>query len=567
MTDKRIGLTLGSYRIVAQIGQGGMATVYKAYQPSMDRYVALKVIPEYHANNADFVQRFIQEARTIARLEHKNILPVYDFGEQDGITYMAMRYLETGTLQDVLNQGQPSLRESVRIVQQICAALDYAHRQGVVHRDVKPSNVMLDGEGNVYLTDFGLAKVLENSSQITATGAILGTPLYMAPEQSLGQPIDGRADIYAAGVILYEMLTGQPPYQADTPFAIALAHVHEPLPLPQTLTPDLPDSLQNIILKALAKDPNDRYQHASEMAAALEEALKNIEPETERPTLQLLTEQARLSRAESMVMPSPEQAAPPPSAGGSQRQGKLWLGVAALLAVMAAIFIFVVRQNQAQPVTTLTEPLLYDSFDNPALAGGLDPSLWELDADEACFIAQQDGQLVVRNQVVDYATDTCDLLVKKPASTASLASLEGLQADILFASGARGQTAGQSLMYNAELPNGNYWVALCGPEKQGDQIVASLWIATISPAGEELQENFYAEYEAPLETDRWYTYRMTLDADNGRLTCWLDDTIIGQAQLDNQDELQRSTIWRGLSAWWDPNTEAVLRVDNFWLIP
>ncbi len=564
MTDKRIGLTLGAYRIIAQIGQGGMATVYKAYQPSMERYVALKVIPEYHATNQDFIQRFIHEARTIARLEHKNILPVYDFGEQDGILYMAMRYLDTGTLQDILEQGQPSLQESIRIVQQICAALDYAHRQGVVHRDVKPSNVLVDSEGNIYLTDFGLAKVLENSPQLTATGAILGTPLYMAPEQSLGKPVDGRADIYATGVILYEMVTGRPPFHADTPLAIALAHVHEELPLPCVLNPSLPPAVQNIILKAMAKEPDDRYQTANEMAAALEDVLHTLEPRAEHPTLLTLTEQSRASRAaavqaeEKTALPAPQPA-----------KRTLWPGVLALLAVMAGIFLFIGRQAifPTAQSATLDAPLLYDDFDDTAYDGRFNPSLWELDADPPCQTSQQDGVLLARSQRVDYAMDTCDLLVTQPSRTVSLSALEGLQADFLFQSGAQGHTAGQSLMYNAKLPDGNYWIALCGPEKQGEHLIASLWIATLSPAGEELEESFYAEYDSPVEADRWYTYRMEMDAANGTMTCWLDDEVIGQAPLENLPTLQKAKFWRGLSGWWDPETEAIIRVDNFWLIP
>ena len=218
MATSKEGTTLGSYRIISQAGKGGMATVYKAHQTSMERVVALKVLPEQHSQDPEFTQRFIREARTIAQLEHRNILPVYDFGKSDGVTYMAMRYLDSGTLQDILRLGQLSLYEALDIMRQTCAGLDYAHRKGIVHRDIKPANVMIDDEGTVYLTDFGLAKAFRSSSNLTATGVIMGTPSYMAPEQSIGDEIDGRTDIYAAGIILYEMLAGKVPFESKTPF-------------------------------------------------------------------------------------------------------------------------------------------------------------------------------------------------------------------------------------------------------------------------------------------------------------------------------------------------------------
>jgi len=266
------GKTLGPYRVIAQIGLGGMAKIYKAYQPSMDRIVALKVLPEHYAQDPQFVERFYREARTIAQLEHPNILPVYDFGEQDGITYLVMRFLDGGTLQELMEKQRLSLHQTVDILVQVCAALDYAHRKGVIHRDVKPSNVLIDREGLVYLSDFGIAKVLESASRLTQTGTALGTPAYMSPEQCMGTPIDKRSDIYSLGVLMYEMAVGKVPFKADTPMAVLFAHLHEPLPMPRSNNPAISEELQLVILKAMAKDPNDRYQTAAEMGAALRRA-------------------------------------------------------------------------------------------------------------------------------------------------------------------------------------------------------------------------------------------------------------------------------------------------------
>lgn len=271
------GSNLGPYRILEQIGEGGMATVYKAYQPSMDRYVAIKVLPPYHADDPQFIERFTHEARVIAKLEHQNILPVYDFGEEDSISYLVMRYLEGGTLTRLMKYGRLSLIDIGDLFKQTCAGLDYAHRQGVIHRDVKPANVMIDTEGAVYLTDFGIAKVLEGSPHLTATGTTIGTPTYMAPEQSLAKNVDARSDTYSLGVILYEMVVGKVPYEADTPMAVALAHIHDPLPLPRSIDPSIPEAIENSIIKAMAKEPDDRYQTANEFSSGLTNAIQDLD--------------------------------------------------------------------------------------------------------------------------------------------------------------------------------------------------------------------------------------------------------------------------------------------------
>src|SRR5512141_730064 len=269
------GQMLGPYRIISKIGQGGMATVYKAYQPSMDRNVAIKVLPTQLAESPEFVQRFKQEARTIARLEHPHILPVFDYGESDGTAYFVMRYLDAGTLKDRMQAGRPlALNEIDRIFTQLTDALSYAHTHGVVHRDLKPANALIDTEGNLFLTDFGIAKILESASpRLTQTDAIMGTPAYISPEQAQAQPVDQRSDIYSLGIILYEMVTGRVPFTADTPLAVILKHVSNPLPLPSSIKPDIPEAIEQVILKALAKNPDDRFDTVAEFAAAWKRAL------------------------------------------------------------------------------------------------------------------------------------------------------------------------------------------------------------------------------------------------------------------------------------------------------
>ncbi len=279
MDNIQPGQMLGPYRIIGQIGQGGMATVYKAYQPSMDRNVAVKVLPTQLAESPEFVQRFKQEARTIARLEHPHILPVFDYGESDGTAYFVMRYLDAGTLKDRMQAGRPlSLNEIDRIFTQLTDALSYAHAHGVVHRDLKPANALIDSDGNLFLTDFGIAKILESASpRLTQTDAIMGTPAYISPEQAQSRSVDQRSDIYSLGIILYEMVTGSVPFVADTPLAIILKHVSDPLPLPSIVKPDISAAIEQVILKALAKDPKDRFATAAEFVAAWKKALTQNE--------------------------------------------------------------------------------------------------------------------------------------------------------------------------------------------------------------------------------------------------------------------------------------------------
>jgi len=274
MDNLQPGQVLGGYRIINQIGQGGMATVYKAYQASMDRNVAIKVLPSQLAESKEFTTRFQQEARIIARLEHPHILPVFDYGETDGYTYFVMRYLEAGTLKDKMQAGPLSLSEIDRIFTQLADALGYAHSLGIIHRDLKPANALVDSHGNLFLTDFGIAKLLEGASpRLTQTDAIMGTPAYISPEQARSLAVDQRSDIYSLGIILYEMVAGRVPFVADTPLAVILKHVSDNLPLPTSIKADIPPAIEQVILKALAKNPEDRFATAGEFVSAWKRAL------------------------------------------------------------------------------------------------------------------------------------------------------------------------------------------------------------------------------------------------------------------------------------------------------
>jgi hypothetical protein len=278
------GKQLGPYQIVAPLGEGGMAAVYRAYQPAMERYVALKILPRHFADDPTFAARFQREAKLLAQLQHSHILPVFDYGQADGYSYIVMPFIPSGTLADSM-QGKPLPFTRIRqVISQVGDALNYAHGHGMVHRDVKPSNVLIDESGSCLLTDFGLARMVEGSAHLTATGTIMGTPAYMAPEQGSGHKIDERSDIYSLGVILYEMATGRVPYRAETPVAVVYMHISAPLPLPRSVNPDLPEAVERVILKALAKNPDERYQTAEELVAALDRAI------AETPTVTSVSE-------------------------------------------------------------------------------------------------------------------------------------------------------------------------------------------------------------------------------------------------------------------------------------
>jgi serine/threonine protein kinase len=321
------GKQLGSYRVVAPLGEGGMAIVYKAYQAGMDRYVALKILPRYFASDPQFSGRFEQEAKVLARLLHPHILPVHDYGEVDGYTYIVMPFVESGTLADLLEGDPLPLTQIRRIIAQVGDALDYAHSQGVIHRDVKPSNILVDQRGNCLLTDFGIAKMVEGSIHFTRTGGIVGTPAYMSPEQIQGEGLDGRSDVYSLGIVLYEMATGRPPYRAETPPAIFVKHLHDPLPPPRTLNPALPEATERVILKALAKKREDRYATAGDMVQALQAAMPDtphtevaLDEETEAViSRETMVEEPELEGVETELLVTPTEAPEPATASVEER--------------------------------------------------------------------------------------------------------------------------------------------------------------------------------------------------------------------------------------------------------
>ena len=262
------GVALGPYQLIERIGRGGMGTVYRAYHPALDRMVAIKVLPEAFSDDSEFTERFIDEARSVARLQHPNILQVFDFDQSDGRSYLVMELVEGGRLSDRL--GRPmELREAISLLTPIASALDYAHEHGIVHRDVKPSNILLHVDGTPVLADFGLAKLASSSRSLTLTGTVVGTPEYMSPEQSAGEPLGPPSDRYSLAIVAYEMLTGRVPFQADTPAAVLLSHLNKAVPPAVELRGELAGHIDAALQRGLAKIPEERYATTASFVAAL----------------------------------------------------------------------------------------------------------------------------------------------------------------------------------------------------------------------------------------------------------------------------------------------------------
>jgi serine/threonine-protein kinase len=352
VSDTLIGTLFdGRYTVVRKLGAGGMANVYLAEDQELGRRVAIKILNERHANDEQFVERFRREAKNAAALSHPNIVSIYDRGEAEGTYYIAMEYIDGRSLKElIVSRGPAPITVAVEYARQILSALRFAHRHGIVHRDIKPHNALVDAEGRVKVTDFGIARA--GTSQMTEAGSIVGTAQYLSPEQARGAPVDPRSDIYSLGVVLYELLTGAVPFNGDTPVEIAMKHLSALPEPPSARRAEIPRDLDLIVLRALAKDPEDRYQSAEEMDLDLERFLRGsaVSPVTEEAATQILRVPAGAdhpysSTAATMIAPpssgSRRGGAPPPPAvyydlDEPIHRRPVWPWIAALIFVVVA---------------------------------------------------------------------------------------------------------------------------------------------------------------------------------------------------------------------------------------
>jgi serine/threonine protein kinase len=350
-----VGENVGPYRIIEQLGQGGMATVFKAYHASLDRYVAIKALHPAFNQDPNFEARFQREARVVAKLEHPHIVPVYDYAEHEKRPYLVMKFIEGNTLKARLDKGPLASEDIARIVDAVGSALSYAHRQGILHRDIKPSNVLVAKDGQMYLADFGLARMAQSGESTLSSDMIMGTPQYISPEQAMGiKELDERTDLYSFGVMLYEMVVGKVPFNADTPFSVIHDHIYSPLPLPHTVNPDVPESVERVLLKALAKERDARYKNVAQMVTAFKDAwaesgvpmqgtfirnsqpLKPVEQATRPVPAKTLVE----VEPEPTKMPAQVESSGPSSEKIKNRFTSVWLGVGAGLLIILCIGTF-----------------------------------------------------------------------------------------------------------------------------------------------------------------------------------------------------------------------------------
>ncbi|MEJ2749023.1 MAG: protein kinase [Anaerolineae bacterium] len=414
-----IGTTVGAYEIVEKLGKGGMATVYKAYHAALDRHVAIKVLHATFKDDESFLRRFSREAKVVAKLEHAHIVPVYDFAEHDGYPYLVMRYIEGETLKERMGQGMLPKSEIVRVATAVAQALDYAHQQGVLHRDIKPSNILLTKGGGVYIADFGLARIAQAGESTLSQDMIMGTPQYISPEQARGETnIDGRTDVYSFAIVLYELVTGRVPFQSDTSYAIIHAQIFDPPPPPSQLNAKIGPALEAVLLKALSKSPDDRYQTAGALAAALRGALLESPTDIAPAGAAVLPDYTPLGvtqvqaetpppLADLSEAPGSAETAVPPTEGPPPQKRRRWVtAVGILVGICLCLFILSAinknrQQNEANAVestNTVTETAVPqsttdNSADLPLAASIVRPipeleELHQVDPDNAAVTAE-----------------------------------------------------------------------------------------------------------------------------------------------------------------------------------
>lgn len=583
---------IGSYQIISELGRGGMATVYRAFQPAFNRYIALKVLPAHLAHDQTFVARFSREAQIAAGLKHPNIVEIYEVSTAEPY-YLAMQLVEGETLAAIIRrEGKLEPSRAAAILQQVANALDYAHARGVVHRDVKPSNILLDHAGRAILSDFGIAKAVEGT-RITQTGVAMGTPEYMSPEQGQGKPADARSDIYSLGIVVYEMLTGRVPFHADTPLATLHQQVYDPPPPPRRLNPRLSPEMEHAVLKALAKDPRARFANGQAMALALQRSL-GVRKQVVQPATQMMVTGKTVGAPTHVAERQARRSVRSPLAIvlgvmvivvivvlgvlGTMPKGLLSQVAARgpvsspTATVVPAILIPVPTDTPIPPISTPTDtptllptytpkpptatatissdPTVYDNFNNPAFDGAFNRGRWY--SSDVSPVRQQNGVLV---------------FLRDPSAVQRDRALE-----------APSRTVNELGFLEAKLRIGNDYVgenSTSAKIQVMSQLRAYLWwtscTLTLSPRRPFLicdvsrgsGDNF--EYQTPevsARYDTWYTVRIEIDAATFNLRFYVENQLLGSYVPKDAAELRESKLRPRVGLFQQTNSSATAYIDD-----
>ncbi len=548
MAEELIGKTIGGYDILRLIGQGGMASVYLARQKSMNREVALKVLPRQFLNDPTYLHRFNQEVAIVSKLEHRNIVPVYDYGEHEGQPYIVMRYLPGGSVDTLIRRGPLPHDRILDIIAQIAPALDFAHSKNILHRDLKPSNVLLDDEGGAFITDFGIARILGEQGPGITTQGVVGTPSYMSPEQAQAQPLDGRSDVYSLGVMLFEMATGRRPFESDTPYSIAVLQVTQPPPSPRSINPALSAAMESVIFKALKKRPDERYPNAVALAEDLKLAIErphilhDTEPKLRRP--EPVAPQAAPAHQPQLMMqpPVPQNYVPPSSSNlmpsvaqkrlRRRRGGGAWLSMmiggllgCALLAAVVVITVVVISalSNDGPAAPISATPPQSEETENAGTAATI------ATLDPTSEAARQ--TLVARNQQSANAPT--------PAPLATLPV--GIRDTTPDLSAALVGVSGRIVFFD-ERPN----AARISPENNFEIVWLSLETWRETQLTDDLSTN---SYPAPSPDGAWIAFQSNRDGD---FEIYLVNTVGGQLR-----KLTDNTHTDRLP-WWSPDGQWII---------
>ena len=571
-----IGQSIGRYHVLEKLGEGGMATVYRAFDTRLDRDVALKVIQPIRQQSPEFLKRFEREAKALAQLAHPNIVSIHDYGEQDGMPYLVMEYTPGGTLKQSLGELMP-WPQACRLLAPIARALHYAHQQKIVHRDIKPSNILITASGDPKLSDFGIAKILEAEKtwDLTGTGVGIGTPEYMAPEQGMGKAVDHRADIYALGIVLFELVTGRTPFKADTPLAVLLKQVNDPLPRPREFAKDLPKAVEQVIFKALAKSPDDRFQDMDSFAESLERlAAEGAKvggapylPNARRRRLIVvlgLVAGASVFLAAGLflrgVLPGRSAQQQRSLPGNTDQPSRL---PETPTMALAATPMQIVESNTGQVSTqsiatsiSVEDPSVYDDFGDSEFDGAFNTGNWDLERSDNILVEQQGGSLVIRAAKVTNRVTNSWLTMKLPENIKLTGSTAFLEARMMISGDHQGNYMNVTIKMNA-YPGGDVWWSQCGLAALGTG--APQVLCDVTNFTRDRQPEF--QPIVPIQYDKWYVVRMEIVPDDFEVSFYLDGRLIGRGVPSDSERLRLVGFSRTVDSWVDANTSMTAYVD------